>query len=315
MTSHPPLQFCVIGLGKMGSDWIVQLLEAGHHVVGHDCQAAMCESAPERIQSGLQWVARKRHPEMESFVSDALSRLVVTGDEAEFIKALQSSNVLFEVVFEDLDMKCELLERLCPHLPDEAMVWTNTSSLSIHRMALATGRPDRVVGTHGMNPVYRMPGVEVIQSEATAPPVLSRTIEFVEQMGKIPFVANDVPGFWVNKQLIPFTLDAIRALERGEISVEDGDKGLHVCLGHPQGVFKLSDFIGLDTMYRVGVAMYLATQDPRYYPPALLARLFKEGHLGVKSGSGFYEWDGSRCLGPRDFSDHLLKSSDTVLSV
>ena len=134
-------------------------------------------------------------------------------------------------------------------------------------------------------------------------------------MGKKPFVASDVTGFWVNKHLVPFMLEAMRALERGEITVEDGDIGLKGSLGHPQGVFKLSDFIGSDTMYRVAVAMYLATQDPRYYPPALLTRMFKAGELGVKTGKGFYEWDGFKPTGGRDFSEFVITSSDTLLEV
>ncbi|MDH3816407.1 MAG: 3-hydroxyacyl-CoA dehydrogenase family protein, partial [Acidobacteriota bacterium] len=115
--------------------------------------------------------------------------------------------------------------------------------------------------------------------------------------------------------LVPFMLEAMRALERGEITVEDGDVGLKGSLGHPQGVFKLSDFIGADTMYRVSMAMYLQTQDPRLYPPAILARMFKNGEHGVKTGKGFYEWDGFKAVAGRDFSDIVITSSDFLLEV
>ena len=104
-------------------------------------------------------------------------------------------------------------------------------------------------------------------------------------------------------------------VRRGEITVEDGDTGLKGSLGHPQGVFKLSDFIGSDTMYRVAMAMYMATQDPRYYPPAILTRMFKRGELGVKTGKGFYEWDGFKQVGGRDFSNVVISSSDFLLEV
>jgi 3-hydroxybutyryl-CoA dehydrogenase len=315
MTREKTISFAVIGLGKMGLDWIVQLLEGGHQVTGFDIQETSRESAHTSITSSLEWVARKRHPDTVDFVSQALTRFHVAPNEEVFQETLKNARVLFEVVFEDLQLKCDLLKRLSPLLPPEALIWTNTSSLSIARMAQASGRPSKVVGAHGMNPVYRMPGVEIVQHEQIDPATLNETVELIELMGKIPFIASDVTGFWVNKHLVPFTLDAIRALERGEISVEDGDKGLQLCLGHPQGVFKLADFIGLDTMYRVSVAMYLDTQDPRFYPPALLSRLFKEGDTGVKSGRGFYSWDGARCTGPRDFSDQILDSSNKILSI
>ena len=195
------------------------------------------------------------------------------------------------------------------------MVWTNTSSLSVHTMGVAGGRPDRFIGTHGMNPVYQMPAVEVVRHRDLSDETLEVTLEILRGIGKDPFVASDVTGFWVNKHLVPFMLDAMRALERGEITVEDGDRGLKGSLGHPQGVFKLSDFIGADTMYRVSMAMYLATQDPRLYPPAILARMFKNDELGVKTGKGFYQWEGFKPVAPRSFKEFTIKSSDTLLEV
>jgi 3-hydroxybutyryl-CoA dehydrogenase len=182
-------------------------------------------------------------------------------------------------------------------------------------MGVASGRPDRFVGTHGMNPVYQMPAVEVVRHRDIDQAVLDLTVEVLQGMGKDPFVASDVSGFWVNKHLVPFMLEAYRAVERGEITVDDGDRGLKGSLGHPQGVFKLSDFIGSDTMYRVAMAMYLATQDPRLYPPAILTRMFKNNELGVKTGKGFYEWEGFKPTGARDFSEYTIKTSDTLLEV
>ena len=215
----------------------------------------------------------------------------------------------------DLEHNGEGLARVAPRLPDDGLVWTNTSSLSVNTMGVASGRADRFVGTHGMNPVYQMPAVEVVRHRDLADETLALTLEILEAMGKNPFVAMDVSGFWVNKHLVPFMLEAMRALERGEITVEDGDVGLKGSLGHPQGVFKLSDFIGADTMYRVSMAMYLQTQDPRLYPPAILARMFKNGEHGVKTGKGFYEWDGFKAVAGRDFSDIVITSSDFLLEV
>lgn len=308
-------RIAVDGLGKMGVDWVANLVEGGYEVVGYDVSAEATEKSPSALAKGLGWIGKKRHPEEEGFIDEAAARFCVVGSEEEFIGQLGSCQVLLEVIIEDLGLKCEVLNRLAPHLPDDGMVWTNTSSLSVHTMAIASGRPDRFIGTHGMNPVYQMPAVEVVRHRDIGDETLDITVELLKKLGKDPFVASDVSGFWVNKHLVPFMMEAYRALERGEITVEDGDRGLKGSLGHPQGVFKLSDFIGNDTMYRVGMAMYLATQDPRLYPPAILARMFKRGELGVKTGKGFYEWDGFKAVGGRDFSDVTITDSDTLYEV
>ncbi len=308
-------RFAVIGLGKMGVDWIANLVEGGYEVVGFDVASEARDKAPKVLAKALGWIGKKRHPEDPGFSEAAAARCTIVGSEEEFVSALGECQVLLEVVLEDLALKCELLARISPALQADAMIWTNTSSLSVHTMAVASGRPDRFVGTHGMNPVYQMPAVEVVRHRELSQATLDTTLGVLRGLGKSPFVATDVSGFWVNKHLVPFMLEAYRALERGEITVEDGDRGLLGSLGHPQGVFKLSDFIGSDTMYRVAMAMYIATQDPRLYPPALLTRMFKRGELGVKTGRGFYEWDGFRATGARDFSEFTITCSDTLLEV
>jgi len=307
--------FAVIGLGKMGVDWVANLVEGGYGVVGYDTSPEACDRAHKALGKALGWIGKKRHPEQADFAATAAARFRTVKTEEELIEQFASCQVLLEVILEDLSLKCEVLHRLAPRLPEQAVIWTNTSSLSVHTMGVASGRPDRFVGTHGMNPVYQMPAVEVVRHRELADGTLDLTLEVLRGLGKEPFVASDVTGFWVNKHLVPFMLEAYRAVERGEITVGDGDLGLKGSLGHPQGVFKLSDFIGSDTMYRVAMAMYLATQDPRYYPPAILTRMFKNGEMGVKTGKGFYEWDGFRPTAPRDFSDVTIKCSDTLLEV
>jgi len=308
-------RFAVMGLGKMGVDWVANLLEGGHEVVGFDNFSAARERAPGALAKGLGWIAKKRHPDVGDFAEEAAARFRIVDSEDAFAEALGSCQVLLEVILEDLDLKCEVLARVAPDLPADGMVWTNTSSSSVHTMGVASGRPERFVGTHGMNPVYQMPAVEVVRHRDLSDETLAQTLDLLVGMGKSPFVASDVSGFWVNKHLVPFMLEAMRALERGEITVEDGDIGLKGSLGHPQGVFKLSDFIGADTMYRVSMAMYLQTQDPRLYPPAILARMFKRGEFGVKTGNGFYEWDGFKAVKGRDFSEFAITSSDFLLEV
>lgn len=308
-------RFAVLGLGKMGVDWVANLVEGGYEVVGFDTAPETRENAPKALAKALGWISKKRHAEVADFAEIASSRFSVVDSEEKLIAELANCQILLEVILEDLGLKCEVLARLAPHLPEEALVWTNTSSLSVNTMGVASGRVDRFIGTHGMNPVYQMPAVEVVRHRDIADDTLSTTLEILRGLGKSPFVASDVTGFWVNKHLVPFMLEAYRALERGEITVEDGDRGLQGSLGHPQGIFKLSDFIGSDTMYRVAMAMYLATQDPRYYPPAILTRMFKNGELGVKTGKGFYEWDGFKTVAGRDFSQFVITSSDTLLEV
>jgi len=305
----------VIGLGKMGVDWAANLVEGAYEVIGFDESPQAREKAPAILEKALGWIGKKRHEGNANFVAETAKRFRISGSEKEFVAELGSCQILLEAIFEDLDAKCAMLSRLVPAMPEQALGWTNTSSLSVGTMGAASGRPDRFIGTHGMNPVYQMPAVEVVRHPGVSEETLRLTLELLSGLGKVPFVASDVTGFWVNKHLVPFMLEAVRALERGEITVEDGDQGLKGSLGHPQGVFKLSDFIGSDTMYRVAMAMYIATQDPRYYPPALLVRMFKKGEFGVKSGVGFYEWDGFRPKAARDFSDFTIKSSDTLLEV
>lgn len=308
-------RFAVVGLGKMGVDWVANILEGGYDVVGYDSVPEARARAATALGKALGWIAKKRHPEDAGFATQASARFSCVDSEDALIQALPGCQVLLEVILEDLKLKCDLLARLAPHLGEQAVVWTNTSSLSVHTMGVASGRRDRFIGTHGMNPVYQMTAVEVVCHPELAEETIALTLAVLKALGKDPFLASDVTGFWVNKHLVPFMLEAMRALERGEITVEDGDRGLKGSLGHPQGVFKLSDFIGADTMYRVAMAMYLATQDPRYYPPALLARMFKRGELGVKTGKGFYEWEGFTPKAGRSFADVAIKSSDTLLEV
>ena len=209
MAMSDEMTFAVLGLGKMGVDWVANLLEGGHRVVGFDTAAAARERAPVALGKGLAWIAKKRHPEEPEFAAQAAARFRLAGDEAAFLAELAHCDVLLEVILEDLGLKCEVLARTAPHLPEHSMVWTNTSSLSVRTMGVASGRPDRFIGTHGMNPVYQMPAVEVVRHADIADETVTRTVAILRGMGKEPFVASDVSGFWVNKHLVPFMLEAI----------------------------------------------------------------------------------------------------------
>jgi 3-hydroxyacyl-CoA dehydrogenase len=304
----------VIGLGKMGADWVANFLEAGFDVVGYDSNSEIFEGSKKQTAGDLDWLKKKKYAEDENFdVQARMGKYTTVASEEDFIQELQSCQIFLECIFEDIELKCRLLNKFTPQMPESMVLWSNTSSLSVLTMAEACGRPNNFVGTHGMNPVHQMPAVEVVRHKKISEEALRFTTDVLTNMGKKPFVATDVSGFWVNKHLMPFMYDTYRALERGEISVADGDWGLKGSLGHPQGVFKLSDFIGMDTMYRVGIAMYLATQDPRLYPPLIVFRMISRNELGVKTGKGFYEWDGYKIVKPRDFSDLVIKDSNEMI--
>jgi 3-hydroxybutyryl-CoA dehydrogenase len=306
----------VIGLGKMGADWVANFLEAGFEVVGFDTSAEMFERSKKQVTGNLNWLKKAKHAEDPDFdVEACLAKYNIAESEENFVAESQACQIFLEAIFEDIELKCNMLQNFTPKLPDGIVLWSNTSSLSVVTMAEACGRPGIFVGTHGMNPVHQMPAVEVVRHKKISEEALQFTIDVLKFMGKRPFVASDVSGFWVNKHLVPFMLEAYRALERGEITVADGDWGLKGSLGHPQGVFKLSDFIGMDTMYRVSMSMYLATQDPRLYPPHIVFRMIARNELGVKTGKGFYEWDGFKIVKERDFSDMAIKDANKIIMI
>ncbi|SDU47862.1 3-hydroxyacyl-CoA dehydrogenase family protein [Desulfobacula phenolica] len=306
----------VLGLGKMGADWVANCLEAGFEVIGFDVNPTMFEKSKKQTGEDLEWLKTKKYADDEFFNVEArMGKYTIVESEDVFIKELQSCQIFLECIFEDIELKCSMLQKFTPLLPEDIILWSNTSSLNVLAMADACVKPENFIGTHGMNPVYQMPAVEVVRHKKVAEEALQFTLDVLKNMGKKPFVASDVSGFWVNKHLMPFMYDAYRALERGEITVADGDWGFKGSLGHPQGIFKLSDFIGMDTMYRVGMAMYLSTQDPRLYPPLIVFRMIARNELGVKTGKGFYQWDGYKIVKERDFSDLTIKDSNEIINI
>jgi 3-hydroxybutyryl-CoA dehydrogenase len=226
--------------------------------------------------------------------------------------AAKSCEVFLEVIFEDLQLKCKVLGELLPQLPENVIFWSNTSSLNIDIMGEAGGRPELSIVTHGMNPVPLMPGVEVIPGAKTSAETVEFTRKALLDMKKAPFLAPNIPGFWVNRLLVPQMLDAVRLLEQGKIEVEDGDIGLNTSLGHPQGTFKLHDFVTTPTMLRVGLEMYQASNDPRMYPPLTLMRMVKNGEYGAISGKGFYDWSDPRNPKARDLSKYVIETAENL---
>ena len=233
-------------------------------------------------------------------------------DKSLFIKAAAGCDIFLEVIFEDLKLKCAVLSELLPKLPEKVIFWSNTSGLDINPMAEAGGRPDRSIVCHGMNPVPLMPGVEVVCGTRTSAQTLEFTRQVLLDMNKAPFLAPNIPGFWVNRLLFPQMLDAIRLLEIGKITVADGDTGLKTCLGHPQGAFKLYDFATTPTILRVALEMYKSTNDPRFYPPLMLIRMVQNGEFGASSGAGFYDWSDPRHPRARKLSRYIIDSAEDM---
>jgi 3-hydroxybutyryl-CoA dehydrogenase len=197
---------------------------------------------------------------------------------------------VIEAVTEDLALKNRLwaeLDRLCPA---RTIFASNTSSLTIGAMAAATGRADRFVGLHFFNPVPLMPLVEVVRTDTTSRDTFDRVYAFTRKLGKEPVAATDSPGFIVNLLLVPYLLDAARALERGVASTSDLDRAMQLGCGHPMGPLTLLDYIGLDTVVRIAEIMFNAYREPRYAAPPLLQRMVAAGFHGRKNGRGFYDY-------------------------
>jgi 3-hydroxybutyryl-CoA dehydrogenase len=275
----------VLGCGLMGSGIAQVSAVAGYDVIVRDLDQGLLARGRAAIEGSLAKFVEKG--KLEAAARDAALRRLRSTTALE---ELQGCDLIIEAVTEDLELKTKLwtsLDQLCP---EEALFASNTSSLSIISMARVTKRPDRFLGLHFFNPVPLMPLVEVVRTVATAPEPLAAAMNFVGRLGKQPIAAKDSAGFIVNLLLIPYLLDAIRAVERGVASVPDIDAGMKLGCGHPMGPLTLLDFVGLDTSLKVGEILYEEFREPRYAPPPLLKRMVLAGWFGKKSGKGFYDY-------------------------
>jgi 3-hydroxybutyryl-CoA dehydrogenase len=306
------MKFAIIGTGVMGCGWITQCAMTGHEVHCYDANKDNLDGAVAACEKLAGKVAKKFKIDDSEFGAKSAAKITAHAEKPNFMEAAKTCDVFLEVIFEDLKLKCAVLAELLPQLPENVIFWSNTSSLNIDIMGEAGLRPEKSIITHGMNPVPMMPGVEVVPGAKTT----AATIEFTRQalldMKKAPFLAPNIPGFWVNRLLVPQMLDAVRLLEQGKIQVEDGDVGLNTSLGHPQGTFKLHDFVSTPTMLRVALEMYQASNDPRMYPPLLLMRMVKNREYGAQSGNGFYDWSDPRHPKARDLSHYVVATAEDM---
>ena len=275
----------VLGCGLMGSGIAQVAAAAGHETRVRDVGAAILDKAKAGIQKSLARFVEKGKLTAEAKEA-AVARLSWTTTAAD----LKDCDIVIEAVTEDLDVKNALWKELDGLCPAHTIFASNTSSLTIAAMAAATSRPDRFVGLHFFNPVPLMPLVEVVRTVTTSPQTFDRAYAFAKSLGKEPVAAKDNSGFIVNLLLVPYLLDAIRALEHGVASVADIDKAMQLGCGYPMGPLTLLDFVGLDTTYKIAEIMFTEYREPRYAPPPLLKRMVLAGMYGRKSGQGFYDY-------------------------
>jgi len=306
------MKFAVMGTGVMGCGWITQCVLSGHAVHAYDANADSRAAVARICEKLAGKAAKKFNFDQPGYAQKAIKKITTHAKKQDFIEAAQRCDIFFEIIFEDMELKCAVLAEILPQLPPKVIFWSNTSSLNIDVLAEAGGRPERSIVTHGMNPVPLMPGVEVVPGVKTTAETLEFTRKALLDMKKAPFLAPNIPGFWVNRLLFPQMLDAIRLLESGKIQVEDGDVGLTTCLGHPQGAFKLYDFASTPTILRVALEMFKASDDPRFYPPLMLVRMVKNGEFGASSGKGFYDWRDPRNPRPRKLSEYIIRSAENM---
>jgi 3-hydroxybutyryl-CoA dehydrogenase len=277
----------VLGAGLMGSGIAEVCAKAGYETVIREVSDDLVKKGLARVEASLgKAVEKGKLPAAER---DAAWKRVSSTTRLE---ELASCDLILEAIIENLEVKKDTygaLDRICK---PETIFCSNTSSLTITEMSAATKRPDRFAGLHFFNPVPVMKLVEVVRTISTSEETASAVFAFAQSLGKEPIRTHDNSGFIVNRLLVPYLLDAVRALEEGVGSREDIDKGMELGCGHPMGPLKLLDFVGLDTTYAIAEIMYAEYREKRFAPPPLLKRMVLAGRYGKKSGRGFYEYGG-----------------------
>jgi len=277
----------VIGCGLMGRGIAQVCAAAGYETVVREVAQEPLDKGLGAIKKGLDRLVEKG--KIDEATRDAtLGNLRGTVDLAD----LADADIVIEAIVEDIGAKNELFGALDAMCPEHTIFASNTSSLTVTEMAAATNRPDRFVGLHFFNPVPVMKLVEVVRTGATSDAAFDRMFAFAESVGKKPVACRDNSGFIVNRLLVPYMLDAIRAYEEGIGSIEDIDKAMTLGTGYPMGPFVLGDFVGLDTLYYITEIMYDEYREKRFASPPLLKRMYLAGYHGRKVGRGFYDYSG-----------------------
>jgi 3-hydroxybutyryl-CoA dehydrogenase len=275
----------VVGCGLMGAGIAQVCAAAGFTTV-------VREVAPELVEKGLKGIEKNLARLVEKGTIPAAGSEEIRGrlTGTTVIDDLADCDLVIEAIIEQLPAKRELFGTLDKICPPSTIFASNTSSLTITEMAAGTKRPDRFLGLHFFNPVPVMKLVEVVRTIATDAAVYEEVVAFAGKLGKAPVRAHDSTGFIVNRLLVPYLLDAVRALEEGVGSIEDIDNSMKLGCGHPMGPLTLLDFVGLDTTYYISQIMFEEFHERRFAAPPLLRRMVLAGWNGRKSGRGFYDY-------------------------
>ncbi|XP_042235128.1 hydroxyacyl-coenzyme A dehydrogenase, mitochondrial-like isoform X2 [Homarus americanus] len=282
----------VIGSGLMGAGIAQVAAQTGHKVTMVDIDDAAVEKAQKRIGDSIQRIAKKKFggesAEANKFISDAIGRLTISTDA---VSSVGSADLVVEAIVENLDVKKKLFTQLDQAAPSHTIFASNTSSLSIAKIADATNRKDRFGGLHFFNPVPVMKLLEIVRISETSEDTYNAMKTFGKNMGKVSVLCKDNPGFIANRLVVPYLLSAVRMVERGDATTRDVDTALKLGGGFPMGPFELFDHIGIDTLLFVSEHWEkLFPDDQAFKVPPTLTKLVKEGKFGKKSGEGFYKY-------------------------
>ena len=275
----------IIGAGTMGNGIAQVCAAAGLKVTMADISDAAVAHGLSVVASSLERLVNKQKM-TDSDRQAALARITTVTDNGK----LSGCDLVIEAATEREDLKVRILKDICATLQPRALLATNTSSISITKLAAATDRADRFIGMHFFNPVPMMALLELIRGLQTSDDTVAKAEAFAKRIGKVPITAKNSPGFAVNRILCPMINEAIFALQEGIATAEEIDAGMKLGCNHPIGPLALADMIGLDTMLSVMEVFYNGFNDPKYRPAPLLKEMVDAGHLGRKSGRGFYSY-------------------------
>jgi 3-hydroxybutyryl-CoA dehydrogenase len=278
-------EIAVVGAGFMGSGIAESAARAGLDVHLYEPEEGPLEHSRELLSKSVAHAV-----ERGKLTEDEAAALTGRVSYTTELETITPAGLVIEAVVEDERVKADVFSRLDALMPEEAILASNTSSIPIAQLAAATKRPDRVLGLHFFSPVPVMKLVEVVVALDTADEFVARAEEFARQLGKHPIRTGDRSGFIVNMLLVPYLMAAVRMYEEGFATREDIDEGMKLGCGHPMGPLTLCDFIGLDVLYAVCDSLYEEFKRDEYAPPPLMKRMVVSGHLGRKSGRGFYDY-------------------------
>lgn len=281
----------VLGSGIMGNG-------IAHCFAQHGFEVTLCDIAPSALQKGMETIEANLQRQVKKDqinVTEMQSILSRIRPETDLETAVSGAELVVEAVFEKKEAKETLFKRIASLNNEKLIVASNTSSIPIKELAESYAFPHRFIGMHFFNPVPLMPLVEIVKTTLTSNEVLEKVVEYSQRLKKTPVLVNDYPGFVSNRVLMPMINEAILTLEQGVAGVEEIDTVMMLGMAHPMGPLKLADFIGLDVCLMIMDVLHKGLGE-KYEPSALLRKMVSSGYLGVKSGEGFYQWEGKTAI-------------------